>query len=440
MRDPHGSARSESQPLTASGTKVSGTSLYIYDDVGYCPTGSVSAGRSLPDGPDFLIFFDTGTANMPNSETDVAIIFGTRPECIKMAPVVKAVAAHPRLRPVVINSSQHKDLLTPFLSTFALDVDYDLDIMKASQTPNMVLSAALQALDDVLEKVAPGMVLVQGDTTTALAGALAAFHKGIPVGHVEAGLRTGNIMSPFPEEMNRRVIGNLASIHFAATPDNEQNLLREDVAAEKIAVCGNPVVDAVKFILDRHDPSPETQALIDEAGDRKLVLMTTHRRESFGEMMERNLRAVGRFVADNEDIFLAFPVHPNPNVRKAVASHLSAGDRVKIIDPLGYGDFIQLMQRSAFLISDSGGVQEEAACLGKKLIVLRKDTERPEVVRAGIAKLIGEDPEVLEQLLGTVETDADWAEATRTNRDLYGIGDTGSQIADLVTSFLARRA
>lgn len=375
---------------------------------------------------------------MQNQQQQVMVIFGTRPECIKMAPVVHALRAHDALEPVVVNSSQHKDLLQPFLGTFDLSVDRDLDIMKASQTPSTVLAAALERLDAVLGEYQPDMVLVQGDTTTALAGALAAFHCRIPVGHVEAGLRTGNMLSPFPEEMNRKVIGTLASLHFAATQDNVDNLAAESVDDDRVVLCGNTVVDSVHYILDRHEPSPAIRRIVDGAAGRRLVLMTTHRRESFGTVMAENLEAIGRFLAANDDVEIVFPVHPNPNVREAVATHLHGGDRLHIIDPLGYGDFITLMRHSAFLVSDSGGVQEEAACLGKKLIVLRENTERPEVVRAGIAKLIGHDTALLESLLSTIHEDAAWDAATEANRDLYGDGTAGIRIADAVARFFDR--
>ena len=361
-----------------------------------------------------------------------AFVFGTRPECIKLAPVIRAVDEHPGMESIVINSSQHTDLLAPFLENFEVRVDHDLQVMRPGQTPNEVLSRVLLSLGNLLSEEKPDLVLVQGDTTTALGGALTAFHADIPIGHVEAGLRTHDMRAPFPEEMNRRLISRLATYHFAATKDNIENLLREEISPSAIWHTGNPIVDALQWILKNQRPSQYVTELIKAHAGKKLIVLTTHRRESFGKTMVDNLRALARFVNATSDCVVIFPVHPNPNVRKATKEALSGAAGFEIIDSLNYADFIHLLSASWLIVSDSGGVQEEAPSLGKRLIVLRRSTERPEVVQSGIGKLIGDNPQLLLETLKSADSDVDWISAASTKQDLYGSGKAAQKIVDVI--------
>jgi UDP-N-acetylglucosamine 2-epimerase (non-hydrolysing) len=272
---------------------------------------------------------------------------------------------------------------------FQSQTDYDLQVMTANQTPNQVCSKVLSALDAILEKETPDAIIVQGDTTTAFAGAFAAFNRKIKIGHVEAGLRSGNTLSPFPEELNRRLISQVATFHFAATVKNKENLLAENVDKNQIFITGNTVVDALYLILKNRQPSRKIKNLIKETIGLKRILLTTHRRESFGEAMTENLEVLSRFVEKQTDVCLIFPVHPNPNVRNITNKILLNRERIFLLQPIDYVDFVTLQKNSWLIASDSGGVQEEAPSLGKPLLVLRKNTERPEAVEAGIAKLVG---------------------------------------------------
>jgi UDP-N-acetylglucosamine 2-epimerase (non-hydrolysing) len=328
----------------------------------------------------------------------ILVLFGTRPEAIKLAPVVHELRRK-FFQTIVVSSSQHKELLKPFLKMLDIKVDFDLRVMKENQTPNEVCSRILAKLDKILADEKPDLILVQGDTTTTLAGALAGFNRKIPVGHVEAGLRSGNLNSPFPEEMNRRLVSNIARFHFAATERNRCNLLSENIAGEKIFVCGNPVVDSLQYILKNLKPSKEITEIIEQTEGKKRILLTTHRRESFGETMSGNLEVLRDFVKRRKDVCLLFPVHPNPNVKEITENILAGIDCIHLLKPLNYVDFIALMKSAWLIVSDSGGVQEEAPSLGKPLLVLRENTERPEAICSGIAKLVGGDPHNLNLLL-----------------------------------------
>jgi UDP-N-acetylglucosamine 2-epimerase (non-hydrolysing) len=367
----------------------------------------------------------------------VLTLFGTRPEIIKLAPVIREMESRPAaFRAVSVASGQHDSLLHPFALQFGVRIDYDLRVMEPEQTPNVVCSRVLAGLDPVLAQEAPDAVLVQGDTTTALAGALAAFHRRIPVGHVEAGLRSGDPSSPYPEEMNRRLVTRLATWHFAATPENRATLLGEGVSESCIVVTGNPVVDALQEVLRRPDAGPEaTQVLERTEGLRRLVL-TTHRRESFGEPMSQNLRVLRRFVERHADLALIFPVHPNPAVVKAAQAVLAGHPRIHLIEPLPYGPFIRLLSQAWLIVSDSGGVQEEAPTLGKPLLVLRENTERPEAVASGVARLVGGRPERLAEELEEALADGSWASRAGQVENPFGRGDAGPRIADALVRLL----
>lgn len=380
--------------------------------------------------------YGTGTVHVP-ARKKVLTLFGTRPEVIKLAPVVRRLEAEgDAFAAVNVSSGQHTDLLAPFVRLFGLRVDHDLRVMEPGQTPNRVCSKVLSALDAVLAQEKPDLVLVQGDTTTALAGALAAFHHRVPVGHVEAGLRSGDPLSPYPEEMNRRLITRVAACHFAATERNRATLLAEGVAPESVFVTGNPVVDSLRYILSRRTVSPAAEALLRETQGLKRVVLTTHRRESFGDVMAGNLRVLRGFVERHADVVLLFPVHPNPQVRRAAEAALSGHPRVRLLEPLDSFDFIGLMAQAWLLVSDSGGVQEEAPTLGKPLLVLRENTERPEAVECGVARLVGADPARLRELLEAFYHDGAWAEQVRTVANPFGQGDSGERIVGAIKHVL----
>ena len=326
----------------------------------------------------------------------VMTVFGTRPEAIKMAPVVLELAKHPdKIVPVVTVTAQHRDMLDQVLNLFQIKPDHDLDIMAAGQTLFDITSRAMMGLDKVLQEEKPDIVLVHGDTTTTFAGALASYYHQVSVGHVEAGLRTHNKYSPFPEEMNRKLTGSIADLHFAPTDTSEQNLLAESVDSERIFVTGNTVIDALhKTVDDDFQFEDEVLQGIDFK-NKRIVLLTTHRRENLGEPMRHVYRAMRRLVDEFEDVEIVFPVHKNPKVREVVQEELGGLSKVHLIDPLDYEPFANLMHRSYLILTDSGGVQEEAPALGKPVLVLRDTTERPEAVAAGTVKLIGTDEKVV---------------------------------------------
>lgn len=368
----------------------------------------------------------------------ILTLFGTRPEVIKLAPVIHALEARPdRWHTLNVSSSQHTDLLYPFAERLAVRIDRDLAVMKPGQTPSEVLARVLTGLDPLFDTEPPDLLLIQGDTTTALAGALAAFHRGIPVGHVEAGLRSGDALSPFPEEMNRRLVTRLSRYHFAATRTNAETLMAEGVPEHWIVMTGNPVVDSLHAILKDHEPSARLNEVLAPLKGLRLIALTTHRRESFGSTMEGHLSVLRRFVERHEDLALVFPVHPNPAVRAAAEAALSGAPRVLRLDPLEYPDFIQLLSRAWLIVSDSGGVQEEAPTLGKPLLVLRENTERPEVLDCGVGRLVGNSPARLESLLEEALVDAAWFERARTAPNPFGAGDSGQRIAAAIERLLA---
>lgn len=326
----------------------------------------------------------------------VMTVFGTRPEAIKMAPVVLELAKYPdKITPIVAVTAQHRDMLDQVLNLFRIKPDYDLDIMAAGQTLFDITSKAMMGLDKVLQEAKPDIVLVHGDTTTTFAGALASYYHQIDVGHVEAGLRTHNIYSPFPEEMNRKLTGSIAALHFAPTTTSQQNLLSEAVDAEKIFVTGNTVIDALhQTVNDSFSFEDELLQNVDFK-NKRIVLVTTHRRENLGEPMRQVYKALRRLTEEFQDVEIVFPVHKNPKVREVVKQELGGLEKVHLIDPLDYEPFANLMHRACLILTDSGGVQEEAPALGKPVLVLRDTTERPEAVAAGTVKLIGTDENVV---------------------------------------------
>jgi UDP-N-acetylglucosamine 2-epimerase (non-hydrolysing) len=366
----------------------------------------------------------------------ILTLFGTRPEVIKLAPVIAALSAMPEeFVTLNVSSSQHTDLLRPLIRDFAIRLDHDLNVMKPNQTLSSLAAAVLSALDPILVSEQPDLVLVQGDTTTALAGAMAAFHRKIPVGHVEAGLRSGDPNSPFPEEMNRRLISKIATYHFAATANNRNTLLAEGISPEGIFVTGNPVVDALGEMLERAQASPAIAQLLDATKSFKRILLTTHRRESFGQRMAENLKVLKSFIESHPQTALIFPVHPNPSVSGPARSILGNCDRIHLIAPLDYEQFVFVMSQSWLIVSDSGGVQEEAPSLGKPLLVLRENTERPEAIEAGCAQLVGEG-ERLADLMEEAIIPGSWIENVAAVANPFGDGHAARRIATAIAESL----
>ncbi|AQW31060.1 non-hydrolyzing UDP-N-acetylglucosamine 2-epimerase [Ralstonia syzygii subsp. celebesensis] len=326
----------------------------------------------------------------------ILTVFGTRPEAIKMAPLVQALQAEQGIVSSVCVSAQHREMLDQVLQLFDIVPEFDLNVMRSGQTLSDVTSAVLDGINGVLDAYAPDAVLVHGDTTTTLAASLAAFYRRIPVGHVEAGLRTGNVWSPWPEELNRRVTDAISTWHFAPTAESRQNLLDEGIEPQRVTLTGNTVIDALLAVKYRLDSDPALAAEIASAYPfldpaRRLILVTGHRRENFGEPFERFCVALRLLAARHPDVQIVYPVHLNPNVQQPVRAILSGHDNVHLMDPQDYLPFVYLMDRAYLIVTDSGGIQEEAPALGKPVLVTRDTTERPEAVASGTALLVGTD-------------------------------------------------
>ncbi len=366
----------------------------------------------------------------------ILTLFGTRPEVIKLAMVIGALEEMPEsFITVNVSSSQHTDLLHPLIKAFGLRLDHDLQVMQPNQTLSSLHARVLAALDPILVAEKPDMVIVQGDTTTALAGALAAFHRRIPVGHVEAGLRSGDRNSPFPEEMNRRLITRVATHHFAATEPNRRTLLAEGVDAASIYLTGNPVVDALKRTAAAASPTGAAGEALARTKGLRRILLTTHRRESFGDRMGDNLRALKDFVQSTPDVALIFPVHPNPSVTGPAKAILGGCDRIHLTPPLDYEQFVAMMSRAWLIVSDSGGVQEEAPSLGKPLLILRENTERPEAVESGCARLVP-SPAALAAALREACRPTSWAHSVGAVENPFGDGHASRKIAHAIARSL----
>ncbi len=367
-------------------------------------------------------------------------LFGTRPEIIKLAPVITALERRAsRVRSIVVSSSQHGDLLAPLIEQFGVKVDHDLQVAHPSQTPSSVLSRCLDGLNRIIAAERPDVIIVQGDTTTALAGALAGFYAGVPVAHVEAGLRTGDLSSPFPEEAHRVLIARIARWHFAATAANVAGLGSEGIDLDGVFRVGNPVVDAVRRILQDSAPSPTVEALLNRTRGKRRIVLTTHRRENFGTVMGGHLQTVRQFIERHSDVDLIFPLHPNPAVREAVAQFLPPSPRLHLIEPMAYADFVHLASRAWLLVSDSGGIQEEAPTLGKPLVVLRNTTERAEAVECGVARMAGHDPARLAELLEQAYSDTAWVRRAGTATNPFGDGRAGERIGATIVRLLEGR-
>jgi UDP-N-acetylglucosamine 2-epimerase (non-hydrolysing) len=319
----------------------------------------------------------------------IMLVFGTRPEAVKMAPLALALQQVEWCKPIIAVTAQHREMLDQVMQLFGLTADYDLDMLTPGQTLTDVTTKALQGLGPIMESVRPDAVVVQGDTTTTFAGALAAFYRQIPVVHMEAGLRTDDPSSPFPEEINRRLTTQLTTLHLAATPTSAANLTRDGIKKDHIAITGNTVIDALHWAVDRK-PAYDNEVLEAlDTHDRKVLLVTAHRRESWGEGMRQIGAALREIATRHPDVEIIFPIHKNPLVRDAIVPAVEGVPNVSILEPLAYGAFSRLMNRATIVLTDSGGVQEEAPSLGKPVLVMRDTTERPEAVAAGTARLIG---------------------------------------------------
>lgn len=361
----------------------------------------------------------------------VMTIFGTRPEAIKMAPVVLELKKYPeQIIPIVAVTAQHREMLDQVLNLFNITPDYDLDIMAKGQTLFDITCKAMHGLHEVLAKEKPDIVLVHGDTTTTFAGALTAFYHQIAVGHVEAGLRTHNKYSPFPEEMNRKLTGSLADIHFAPTRSSRQNLLNEAIKEESIFITGNTVIDA---LISTVKPDYQFQdALLSDIDyeHKRVVLVTTHRRENLGEPMRHVYQALREILSAHEDVEIVFPVHKNPRVREVVSEELGGIKRVHLIDPLDYEPFANLLARSYLVLTDSGGIQEEAPALGKPVLVLRDTTERPEAIEAGTVKLIGTEKAAVYTETNLLLSDREEYNKLANACNPYGDGQASKRIVE----------
>jgi UDP-N-acetylglucosamine 2-epimerase (non-hydrolysing) len=357
-------------------------------------------------------------------------VFGTRPEAIKMCPVILRMRESPdRFDVRVVVTAQHRQMLDQVLSTFGVAPEYDLNVMAPGQTLTGLTARVLGSLEPVLKDARPDIVFVQGDTTSTFCGALAAFYERIPIGHIEAGLRTGDLAQPFPEELNRVLTGRIASLHFAATEGARQNLLREDVDTSTIHVTGNTGIDAVLAVRDRlrsGELAGSSWNFLNPA--KKLIVVTAHRRESFGDGFENICRALKR-IAGRGDVQLVYPVHRNPNVTGPVEKHLSGIPDIHLIEPLEYVPFVDLMQRADLLLTDSGGIQEEAPSLGKPVIVLREKTERPEAVEAGTIRLAGTDEDRIVGEVTLLLEDGGLRSVMSRKHNPYGDGHASERIA-----------
>lgn len=363
----------------------------------------------------------------------VVTVFGTRPEAIKMAPVVLELKKHrDQIQTVVAVTAQHRQMLDQVLELFHIQPDYDLDIMSQGQTLYDITTKALMGLKSVFEKEKPDLVLVHGDTTTTFAGALAAYYQQIPVGHVEAGLRTGNIYSPFPEEMNRKLTCAISSIHFAPTATAKANLLRENQQPSNIYVTGNTVIDALMSTVDGDYNFDDEGLQGVDFKNHRIILLTTHRRENIGEPMRHIYKALRRIIEEIPDTEIIFPVHRNPLVRKVVEEELAGVDRIHLIDPMEYEPFANLMSLSSLVLTDSGGIQEEAPSLGKPVLVLRNTTERPEAVDAGTVRLIGTDKNVVYKETKHLLTDPAAYTAMSNAVNPYGDGKASRRIVQAI--------
>lgn len=367
----------------------------------------------------------------------VMTIFGTRPEAIKMAPLVLELEKYPdEIDSIVTVTAQHRQMLDQVLELFEVKPDHDLNIMKDRQTLTGVTTKALEGLDEVMKEVKPDLVLVHGDTTTTFVASLAAFYNQIAVGHVEAGLRTWNKYSPFPEEVNRQITGVIADLHFAPTNKAEHNLLQENKNGETIYITGNTAIDALKTTVKED----YTHEVLEKVGSDRMILLTAHRRENLGQPMRNMFRAIKRLITEHEDVQVVYPVHLNPAVREVADEVLGNDPRIHLIEPLGVYDFHNFAAKAHIILTDSGGVQEEAPSLGVPVLVLRDTTERPEGIEAGTLKLAGTEEETIYQLAYELLNDKDRYEAMSKASNPYGDGEASRRIVEAILHHFEKRS
>lgn len=362
----------------------------------------------------------------------VMTVFGTRPEAIKMAPIVKAMEKEGRIENIVCVTAQHRQMLDQVLNIFDIEPDFDLNIFKPGQTLTEITTKALEGLEKVIIENKPDLLLVQGDTTTVFAGALAAFYQKVKIGHVEAGLRSGNLYSPYPEEANRKLTGILTDFHFAPTEKNRENLLKEGYPDEKIFITGNTIIDALFHVVkDKYIFNDELLDSIDFE-NRKVILMTSHRRENIGKPMENIFTAIKRIVEAHEDVEVVFPIHLNPKVRDIAYKVFDNHPRIHLVEPLNYEPFTNLMAKSYLVVTDSGGLQEEAPSLGKPVLVVREETERPEGIVAGTAKLVGTNEEKIYKEINMLLNEKEKYLKMSNAVNPYGDGKAAEKIVDII--------
>lgn len=362
----------------------------------------------------------------------IMTVFGTRPEGIKMAPIVKELENRQGVESVVCITAQHREMLDQVLNLFKIVPDYDLNIFKPGQTLTGITTKALQGLEEVIIKEKPDVLLVQGDTTTVFSGALAAFYQGVKIGHVEAGLRSGNIYSPYPEEANRKLTGIVTNFHFAPTERNRQNLIKEDYPEENIFITGNTVIDALQYTIKEDYIFKEELLNKLDYKNKKVILLTSHRRENIGKPMENIFSAIKDIVNKYENVEVVFPIHLNPKVREIARKILANNDRIHIIEPLDYQPFTNLMAKVNLVVTDSGGLQEEAPTLGKPVLVVREETERPEGIESGTAKLVGTSYEKLYNELDILLSKEKEYDKMAKAVNPYGDGKASQKIVDIL--------
>jgi len=359
----------------------------------------------------------------------VMSIFGTRPEAIKMAPLVKELESRKEIESIVCVTAQHREMLDQVLETFKIKPDYDLNIMKQGQTLGDVTTRDIKGLEEAIKECTPDIVLVHGDTTTTFAGALAAFYNQVAIGHVEAGLRTYDKYSPFPEEMNRQMVDCMTDMYFAPTELSKNNLLKENIKEEKIYITGNTVIDAMSTTVSEDYTHPELKWI---ENNERMILLTAHRRENLGAPMKRIFKAIRRIVDEFEDVKVIYPIHMNPKVREVAKEIFNKCDKVKLIEPLEVFDFHNYQNKSHIILTDSGGIQEEAPSLGKPVLVLRDTTERPEGIEAGTLKLVGTDEEIIYQETKKLLTNKEEYEKMSKASNPYGDGFASKRIVDAI--------
>lgn len=381
--------------------------------------------------------------NSKNQRPKVVVIFGTRPEAIKLFPVIRALSDCKGLETISCVTAQHREMLDQVLEIANIQPAYDLDLMRANQSLDELTGRLLMGIGKTLDDIKPQRVVVQGDTATAMCGALAAYYRKIPVSHVEAGLRSYNIYHPWPEEVNRKMIGSIADQHFAPTETSAAALRNENIPENQISVTGNTVIDAllttVDKVQDKSNLSHDLSAILNRFSDKKIIGVTSHRRENFGDGLT-NIASALRTIADRDDVALVFPVHLNPNVREIMNNALGDLDNVAMIEPLDYPNFVGLLDNCTFMLTDSGGVQEEAPALGKPVLVMRDTTERPEGVAAGTAKLVGTDTKTIVEEANKLLDNKAYYDSMAKAHNPFGDGKSSQRIAQIIEKNLMQKS